>query len=397
MHKTFLRITTVGAMGALLAACAGGGDLTPPPNSGTFKIGVPYEVGGDWYYPKEEPDYDETGVASWYGPTFYGHRTADGEVFDATAMTAAHRTLPMPVNVRVTNLDNGRTAVLRVNDRGPFARGRIIDVSEHAAEVLGFKNQGTAHVRVQYLARADGNAPAPNFDDNNITPQSRTPMAPVASAREPGGSSIASAPVGVVQAAALGATTVMTSAGPVMMQHVPPPDPIPAAPIPSFSTPASSGNGQPTQSADSSKGPASAGIASNDLPPLPASGQGSLTGSDLADSTGHRSDLTPMGGGDPNAPAPPPLIDHSDDPGAGNEPKSHGPLSRAGSGPAQAARSRLPPRVDRLDHPDERDAAVLEPRGLREPVAAIERLARQGGRQLQPLEALGRGGGFAPI
>src|SRR5579862_8351078 len=116
----------------------------PPPNAGVYKIGNPYEILGTWYYPREQPDYDETGVASWYGPTFYGKRTADGEPYDAQALTAAHRTLPMPVNVRVTNLDNGKSLIVRINDRGPYAKGRIIDLSARAATLLGVVAAGTA-------------------------------------------------------------------------------------------------------------------------------------------------------------------------------------------------------------------------------------------------------------
>jgi peptidoglycan lytic transglycosylase len=146
------------AVVALAAGCATTTEqpkVTVPANAGVYRVGNPYQVGGTWYYPREQPDYDETGIASWYGPSFYGHPTADGEIFDANALTAAHRTLPLPVNVRVTDLDNGQSIVVRVNDRGPFSKGRIIDVSERAAKLLGFFNQGTARVRVQYLARAD--------------------------------------------------------------------------------------------------------------------------------------------------------------------------------------------------------------------------------------------------
>jgi rare lipoprotein A len=126
-----------------------------PPSAGVYKIGDPYQIGGVWYYPHEQPDYDETGIASWYGPDFYGKYTANGEVYDGDALTAAHRTLPMPVNVRVTNLENGKSIVVRVNDRGPYARGRIIDLSRHAAELLDVVKNGTAPVRVTYLGRAD--------------------------------------------------------------------------------------------------------------------------------------------------------------------------------------------------------------------------------------------------
>ncbi len=127
-------------------------DTAPPSKSGVgYKVGQPYRVAGTWYYPAEDFGYTETGIASWYGPGFHGRRTANGERFDQNALTAAHRTLPMPSAVRVTNLENGRAIVLRVNDRGPFARGRIIDVSRAAADKLGFRGNGTAKVRVEIL------------------------------------------------------------------------------------------------------------------------------------------------------------------------------------------------------------------------------------------------------
>lgn len=118
---------------------------------GTYKVGKPYLIDGQEYYPQENFNYAETGIASWYGPGFHGSRTANGEVFDTNELTAAHRTLQMPSLVRVTNLDNGRSVVVRVNDRGPFSRGRIIDVSSKAADLLGFKARGTAKVRVETL------------------------------------------------------------------------------------------------------------------------------------------------------------------------------------------------------------------------------------------------------
>ncbi len=162
------RILVVVLPATLAAACSTSNEVTAPvvsipSNAGNYKVGTPYAIDGTWYYPREQPDYDETGIASWYGPTFHGKHTANGEVFDASALTAAHRTLPMPVNVRVTNLDNGRSLVLRVNDRGPYARGRIIDVSAQAAKLLGFYGMGTAKVRVTYVARAelpDGTMPS---------------------------------------------------------------------------------------------------------------------------------------------------------------------------------------------------------------------------------------------
>ncbi len=140
-----------------LAACG----TTQPKSStpikqggGIYKVGNPYQINGIWYYPAENDKYDSTGIASWYGPQFHGKLTANGEVFDENQLTAAHPTLPMPVLARVTNLENGKSLVVRVNDRGPFAAGREIDMSKKAAEALGFMQKGTAKVRVQYIGRA---------------------------------------------------------------------------------------------------------------------------------------------------------------------------------------------------------------------------------------------------
>lgn len=117
----------------------------------TIKIGKPYRVGWKKYYPEYDPDYDEEGMASWYGPNFHGKMTANGETFNQWAMTAAHPTLPLPSIVRVTNLASGKSAIVRINDRGPFAESRIIDLSRAAAEALGTRAKGVAKVRVQYL------------------------------------------------------------------------------------------------------------------------------------------------------------------------------------------------------------------------------------------------------
>ena len=116
-----------------------------------YKVGNPYEVAGVWYYPSEDYGYRETGLASWYGPGFHGKRTANGEVYDMNAMTAAHKTLPMPSVVRVTNLENGRQIKVRINDRGPFVDGRIIDLSRRAAQMLDVERAGTARVRVELI------------------------------------------------------------------------------------------------------------------------------------------------------------------------------------------------------------------------------------------------------
>lgn len=163
---SFLRAGAVLAAAASLAACAGGprystgveGAKSRPRDvpetakrGGTWK---PYQVNGRWYTPHEQPDYNEVGLASWYGGHHQGRPTANGERFDKNAITAAHKTLPLPSVVEVTNLDNGKRIRVRVNDRGPFVDGRIIDLSQEAAKRLGFEGKGLAKVRVRYVGRA---------------------------------------------------------------------------------------------------------------------------------------------------------------------------------------------------------------------------------------------------
>ncbi len=160
-----------------------------PPTVGIYKVGNPYQIKGVWYYPKVDWEYRETGIASWYGPGFHGKTTANGEPYDQNDMTAAHRTLPMPSVVRVTNLDNGRSIVVRINDRGPFAHGRIIDMSRRGAQLLGFERLGTAKVRVellesetrsvQALARGDQVIPPPDPSKPQAPPPTAAPQAPV--------------------------------------------------------------------------------------------------------------------------------------------------------------------------------------------------------------------------
>ncbi|MDJ0942141.1 MAG: septal ring lytic transglycosylase RlpA family protein [Kiloniellales bacterium] len=166
----------------------------PAPAAGHYKIGKPYQIQGTWYYPRIQYDYDETGIASWYGPGFDGKPTANGETYDQEALTAAHRTLPMPSMVRVTNLENGRSLRLKVNDRGPFARGRIIDVSRQAAELLGFQEAGTAKVRVELIEAESRRlaAAAQSRQDDDPAPLAVptvavavVPLAPSASAPPP--------------------------------------------------------------------------------------------------------------------------------------------------------------------------------------------------------------------
>ncbi|NBB52910.1 septal ring lytic transglycosylase RlpA family protein [Rhizobium sp. CRIBSB] len=161
-----LKAVIVLAVTAALAACAtrGGADspirgamrrpvVTDPAPivPGTMRR---YQVRGRWYQPVEQPGYVEVGLASWYGDAFNGRPTATGEIFDMHALTAAHKTLPLPGLVEVTNLANGRTVVLRVNDRGPFVDGRLIDLSRGAADALGLLSQGVGEVRVRYLGPA---------------------------------------------------------------------------------------------------------------------------------------------------------------------------------------------------------------------------------------------------
>ncbi len=125
-----------------------------PVGGGVYSVGKPYKVKGKWYHPKHDPKYDETGVASWYGDDFHGRRTSNGEVYNMYALSAAHRTVPVPSYVRVTNPVNGRSIVVRVNDRGPFHENRIIDLSKRTAQVLEITKSGIGRVRVQYVGPA---------------------------------------------------------------------------------------------------------------------------------------------------------------------------------------------------------------------------------------------------
>lgn len=116
-----------------------------------YKVGDPYKINGQWYYPEINYDYDEIGIASWYGPNFHGKKTANGEIFDQNKISAAHKTLPLPTIVKVINLENNLSLKIRINDRGPFVRGRIIDLSKEAAKKLKILDKGTAKVRVKVL------------------------------------------------------------------------------------------------------------------------------------------------------------------------------------------------------------------------------------------------------
>lgn len=170
------------ALLGLLAACSSPPrEGTVPAKRGLYKLGAPYQIGGRWYYPRYESSYDRVGVASWYGDGFHGRPTANGERFDKNRLTAAHPTLPLPSLVEVVNLENGRSLVVRVNDRGPFVGDRLIDLSEAAARELGFREQGLAQVRVRFLRLADdadGTPPQPTVVAAAVT----TPAQPVSPA-----------------------------------------------------------------------------------------------------------------------------------------------------------------------------------------------------------------------
>ena len=158
-----------------------------PKGGGTYRVGKPYTIAGRVYVPEENINYSAEGIASWYGDDFHGRLTANGEVYDMNSLSAAHPTLPIPSYVRVTNLKNRRSIVVRVNDRGPYADNRIIDLSVHTAKLLGFHGNGLARVRVEYVGRA----PLEGSDDRKLmatlregdNAPGRTPPVVVASAK----------------------------------------------------------------------------------------------------------------------------------------------------------------------------------------------------------------------
>lgn len=162
--KNYVKILGVVSLVLGLCSCATGtpelAGLSPQAQAeiiknygGIYKVGNPYQIAGRWYYPKEDYNYSETGMASWYGEDFNGKVTANGERYNMNTLTAAHRTLPLPCIVKVTNLQNGRSIIARVNDRGPYVKDRIIDLSKHGAQLLGYMGQGTTKVKVEILAK----------------------------------------------------------------------------------------------------------------------------------------------------------------------------------------------------------------------------------------------------
>ena len=145
-----------------------------PHGGGQYLIGHPYSIAGHRYYPAENPSYSAVGMASWYGAAFHGRRTANGEVYDMASLSAAHPTMPLPSYARVTNLGNGYSVIVRVNDRGPYHGGRVMDVSSRVADVLDMKAMGTAKVKVEYV----GAAPMEGSDDSFLLASLRTDGSP---------------------------------------------------------------------------------------------------------------------------------------------------------------------------------------------------------------------------
>lgn len=192
------------------------------------RVGPPYQANGRWYVPAAEPGYEATGTASWYGPTFHGGRTASGEIYDQEAITAAHPTLPIPSLVQVTNLENGREVIVRVNDRGPFVGDRILDLSHGAAQVLGVERNGTARVHIRYLGPAprhygDPAAPAAVISASASAPSSASRVQ-TAEAEEEG-------PASLLPPHAQAASMTPATPAPVSVQSVgyQPPAPTPVA------------------------------------------------------------------------------------------------------------------------------------------------------------------------
>lgn len=178
--KIFRPVALAGLL--LIGACATPRQAANP--HPRYKVGKAYKVDGRWYHPREDPDYQAVGMASWYGRDFHGRLTANGEIFDMNRLSAAHKTLPLPSMVEVKNLENGRKIIVRVNDRGPFAKNRVIDLSREAARRLGFERQGTARVRVRYLRPAPLHAQAPTDAPHRIASAARV-IAPASPSDDP--------------------------------------------------------------------------------------------------------------------------------------------------------------------------------------------------------------------
>jgi peptidoglycan lytic transglycosylase len=233
-HARGRSLPVVVALGLALAGCASSGPKVAghhfhrPPGQPVYRA-EPYQVKGVWYTPRVDYGYDETGTASWYGPGFDQQLTADNEVYDMNGLSAAHKTLPLPSVVQVTNLQNGRSLRLRVNDRGPFVDGRIIDLSRRAAQLLGFETIGTAPVRVTILREE-------SIQVAQAAMHGETGRVMLAQAPPPATSEPAPAPRPVMQVAAAGppslraAEVIGAPPAAISPPAAPPPSPAPAAP-----------------------------------------------------------------------------------------------------------------------------------------------------------------------
>src|SRR5690349_4742139 len=205
-----------------LAGCGGSGHQAAAPGGGIYKVGSPYEINGRWYYPAYEPGYDRTGTASWYGGPFDGQATANGEQFDKEEISAASTTLPLPSIVRVTNLENGRSLDVRVNDRGPFVGDRLIDLSQAAARRLGFEDDGLTPVRVQFLRLAEAKGTPPGPAPVQVARRDPAPLVPKPSPPSP-------AVIAQRAPDPLPAASLPRPLAPIAQRELPPP-PQPAAP-----------------------------------------------------------------------------------------------------------------------------------------------------------------------
>jgi len=199
-----------------------------PKGGGRAVVGKKYKIAGKWYYPKHEPNYKKTGLASWYGPTFHGRKTANGEIFDRNALTAAHTTMPLPSYARVTNVENGRSMIVRVNDRGPFHGNRVIDLSERVAGMLGTKDAGIGKVKVEYV----GKAPLHGQDEAYLMASYRGPGAVQPGATMPG-TLLAQAPA-VTQPVTFGAVPAPATRPYLTAAASPAPQPVTVAFDPAF-------------------------------------------------------------------------------------------------------------------------------------------------------------------
>ncbi len=183
--RLILSLLILGSLVTGLASCGKSQKLskrvveygqTVPKGGGKYHVGKPYTIGSKTYHPREDPNYNRVGLASWYGDLFHGRYTANGEIYDMDRLSAAHPTMPLPSYARVTNLNNGRSIVVRVNDRGPFSNDRVIDLSRRSADALGFRRNGTATVRVAYLGRAPLNGDD-SYERRYLASQGLTQMA----------------------------------------------------------------------------------------------------------------------------------------------------------------------------------------------------------------------------